>query len=238
MKATVLSICLITTLSLMMSGCNRFDCIDGSGNQISDSRTVEPFTYVETSGSIKLVLKQGPQELRIVADDNIMKEIRTSVSGNTLKIDMDGNFCNTGPVTVYLSAKSYEGFDVSGAVEVESDGLLQVKDFEMELSGSSKVNLNLNAAEVSTKSSGASEIFLKGQASIHDVELSGSSSISALDFVVGKYRIESSGASNSKINVLSDLRVKSSGASDVEYRGNPSNVSNDNSGASSLRKIK
>ena len=222
----------------MMSGCNRFDCIDGSGNQISDSRTVEPFTYVETSGSIKLVLKQGPQELRIVADDNIMKEIRTSVSGNTLKIDMDGNFCNTGPVTVYLSAKSYEGFDVSGAVEVESDGLLQVKDFEMELSGSSKVNLNLNAAEVSTKSSGASEIFLKGQASIHDVELSGSSSISALDFVVGKYRIESSGASNSKINVLSDLRVKSSGASDVEYRGNPSNVSNDNSGASSLRKIK
>jgi hypothetical protein len=91
---------------------------------------------------------------------------------------------------------------------------------------------------VRTQSSGASEIFLKGQASSHEVELSGSSSIDALDFVVGKYRIESSGASNSKINVLSDLRVKSSGASDVEYRGNPSNVSNDDSGASSVRKIK
>ena len=232
------NICLVTTIGLMVSGCNYFNCIEGSGNQISDSRKVEPFTYVETSGSIKLVLKQGQQDLRIVADDNIIKEIRTKVSGNTLKIDVDGNFCNTGQITVYLSSQSYEGVDVSGAVEIVSDGLLQLKDFELQLSGSSKVNLNLNAANVRTQSSGASEIFLKGQASSHEVELSGSSSIDALDFVVGKYRIESSGASNSKINVLSDLRVKSSGASDVEYRGNPSNVSNDDSGASSVRKIK
>jgi hypothetical protein len=96
----------------------------------------------------------------------------------------------------------------------------------------------MNAANVRTTSSGASEIFLKGQASSHEVDLSGSSEINALDFVVGKYRIESSGSANSKINVLNELEVKSSGSSDVEYRGNPSKLSNDDSGASSIRKIK
>ena len=238
MKTSVLGISLVAAASLIFSGCNRFGCIEGSGNQITANRTVEPFTFIETGGSVKLILKQGPESLRIVADDNIMEKIRTRVRGNTLTIDMDGNFCNSGPIIVYVSSKSYEGIDASGAVEIVSDGLLQVKDFELELSGSSKVDLNLNAANVLTQSSGSSEISIKGQASTHEVDLSGSSSIDALDFIVGRYRIESSGASESRINVLNELSVKSSGSSDIEYRGNPSKVQNDDSGASSLRKIK
>lgn len=237
MKISILKGCLIAVAGLLIAGCNT-DCIQGSGNQVTTTREVAPFTFVETSGSIKLVLKQGPQELKITADDNLIDEIRTNVSGNTLEIDMKGNFCNTGPITVYLSSQAYEGVNASGAVEIVSDGLLQLKDFEMDLSGSSIVDLNMNAANVSTKSSGSSEISIKGQASSHDVDLSGSSAVNALDFVVGKYRIESSGASESKINVLNELEVKSSGSSDVEYRGNPSKVSNNDSGASSVRKIK
>lgn len=237
MKALVSKIGIIATAAFLLAGCNA-DCIKGSGNQISKTRDIEPFTFVETSGSIKLVLKQGPQQLRIVADDNIIEEIRTRVKGSTLRIDTKANLCNTGPITVYLSSQGYEGIDASGAVEIESDGLLQVKDFELELSGSSKVKLNLNAANVRTSSSGASEILLKGQASSHELELSGSSDLNALDFVVGKYDIESSGASESRINVLNELHVRSSGSSDVEYRGNPATVRTKESGASSLRKIK
>ena len=237
MKSSILSICVLSIISSIASGCNGFDCVDGSGNQVSENRTVEPFTFIETSGSVKLILKQGPQQLRITADDNIIKEIRTKVNGGTLSIDMKGNFCNTGPITVYLSSQGYEGVEVSGAVNIESDGILQVKDFELNLSGSSEVKLNLNAANVRTSSSGASEIFLKGQASTHAVDLSGSSTVEASDFVVGKYMIESSGATKSRINVLNELSVKSSGSSDVEYRGNPTKLSNDDSGASSIRKI-
>ena len=223
---------------LAITACNGFDCVDGSGKQVYQTRKVEPFTKVETGGSLKLVLKQDAnQSVRIVADDNIQKSIKTYVDGNTLKIKMDGNFCNTGPITVYLSAKSYEGVDASGAVEVESDGKLQTKDFYLDLSGSSKVTLDLNAANVETKSSGASEIHLKGQASSHRIDMSGSGSVDAFDFVVGKYKIESSGASESKINVLNELSVHSSGSSDVKYRGNPQKVINDESGASSVKKI-
>ena len=238
MKALITGLSLSVISSLIFTGCNSVDCISGSGKKISKTRDVEPFTNIETAGSFKLILKQGPSELRIVADDNIMDEIETRVKGNTLSIDTKGDLCNPGPITIYLSSQGYEGVDASGAVEIESDGLLQLKDFEMDLSGSARVNLNMNAANVKTTSSGASEIFFKGQASSHDLELSGSSTVNALDFVVGKYNIESSGASESKINVLNELHVNSSGSSDVEYRGNPSTVKNDNSGASDLRRIK
>ena len=226
------------SIGILLSSCSGLDCIEASGNQISQDRNVGSFTRVETSGSMKIILKQGPvNSVKITADDNILKEIETNVSGNKLYIDLEKNFCNSGPITVYITSKDYEGVSASGAVEVLSDGKLNLNDFELDLSGSSKVDLDLNAANVKTSSSGASEIFLKGQAGSHELDLSGSTSVEALDFVVGRYRIESSGASNSRINVLNELNLSSSGSSDVEYRGNPSNIKNDESGASSLKKI-
>ena len=238
MKKTTFGISFISSIILLLhSGCN-LDCITSSGKQVSQVRSVDSFSSITTSGTVKLVLKQGPsQEVRIVADDNIQDEIRTHVNGKTLKIEMEGNICDGGQIIAYLTAPNFEGVDASGAVELTSDGNLKVQDFAIRISGSSKVNLDLNAANVITKSSGSSEIHLKGQAGSHDVDLSGAGSIDALDFIVGKYSIETSGASQSRINVLNELRVKSRGASDVQYRGNPSQISNDESGASSLKKI-
>ena len=238
MKKTTFGISFISSIILVLhSGCN-LDCITSSGKQVSQVRSVDSFSSITTSGTVKLVLKQGPsQEVRIVADDNIQDEIRTHVNGKTLKIEIEGNICDGGQIIAYLTAPNFEGVDASGAVELTSDGNLKVQDFAIRISGSSKVNLDLNAANVITKSSGSSEIHLKGQAGSHDVDLSGAGSIDALDFIVGKYSIETSGASQSRINVLNELRVKSRGASDVQYRGNPSQISNDESGASSLKKI-
>ncbi len=228
----------ILSIGILLSSCSGFDCIEASGNQISQDRNVGAFTRVETSGSMKIILKQGPgNNVKITADDNILKEIETYVRGNKLTIDLEQSFCNAGPITVYVTSNNYEGVEASGAVEILSDGNLKLNDFELDLSGSSKVDLDLNAANVKTSSSGASEIFLKGQAGSHELDLSGSTSVEALDFVVGRYRIESSGASNSRINVLNELNLSSSGSSDVEYRGSPSNIKNDESGASSLKKI-
>ncbi|SKB33312.1 head GIN domain-containing protein [Daejeonella lutea] len=225
-------------VGVLFSSCNGFNCVSGSGNQVSETRDVGSFTRVETSGSIKVILKQGPvNSLKITADDNIMKELETYVRGNRLIIDLDGSFCDVGPITVFVTSKEYQGIEASGAVEILGDGKLTVNDFDLDLSGSSKVDLEINAANVKTSSSGASEIFLKGQAGSHELDLSGSSSVDALDFVVGRYRIESSGASDSRINVLNELEISSSGSSDVQYRGNPTKIKNDESGASSLKKI-
>lgn len=225
--------------AVLISGCNSLDCVSGSGNQVTQTRDVDPFTAVEVGGAIKLVIKQdSSQQLRIVADDNIQERIDTRVSGNTLSIEMDGNFCETGPVTVYASAKTFKGVSASGAVEVLSDGKISSDSFELDLSGASKVMLDLNTGEMRTDASGSTEVKLKGQARSHKIELSGAGEVNALDFVVGDYQIRTSGSSDLRINALNNLDVESSGSSEISYRGNPKNVSNRNSGSSSLNKIK
>jgi len=75
------SLNLIVYLSLgllLLSSCNGFDCINGSGNQVTESRDIGTFTQVETSGSLKIVLSQdSTSSVRILADDNIQDEIKT-----------------------------------------------------------------------------------------------------------------------------------------------------------------
>ena len=230
---SILALCI-----LLLSSCSEVNCISGSGNQVAENRKIDPFTKIEASGSMKLVLIQDSlSSLKIVADDNIQKEIQTRVKGNTLIIDMETGFCDSGPITIYLSSKNYEAIEASGAVEIVSDGKLNVQDFVLDMTGSSKVNLDLNAASLKTSSSGSSEINLKGQAGSHDLDLTGSSEVEAVDLVVGKYKLRSSGASHSRINVLNELDISSSGASEVEYRGKPDRITNNESGASSLKVI-
>ena len=232
------SIAYLSVGVLLLSSCNGFDCINGSGNQVTESRDIGTFTQVETSGSLKIVLSQdSTSSVRILADDNIQKEIQTRLSGNTLKIDIEGNFCDAGPITIFLGSKDYQKIESSGSVEVLSEGKLNLNELDLDLQGSSKVMLDLNVKSLMTSSSGSSEIILKGQAGSHDLDMTGSSSVEALDFVVGEYRINSTGASKSQINVLNSLEVDSRGASEVEYKGKPSKIKKDNSGASVVRSI-
>lgn len=223
---------------LFLSSCQGIDCISGSGNQITVNRDIDNFTKIETNGSFEIIIKQdSSSSVRIQADDNIQDKIETSVRGNTLSIDMDGNFCDSGPIQLYISSRDFEKIKASGAIDIRSDGVLNVNDFELSLSGSSKIMLEMNARTLRTSSSGSSEIDLKGQAGSHELDLSGSSNIEALDFVVGEYNINSSGSSKSRINVLNVLNVRSSGSSKVEYRGKPSKVSNQDSGSSKVISI-
>ena len=221
----------------LLSSCG-IDCIDGSGNVVTDVRKVDNFTKIDIGGGYKVILKQdSSMTVAVTIDDNLQEEVETSVSGGVLKVKSEHNICDATEAVLTIGVASLEGIDASGAIELQSEGTLNVKDLNLDLSGAGKVNLALNAANVYTEASGSSELMFSGQATSHKVDISGSGKLTALDFVVGSYSIETSGASECKINVLNSLTVNTSGASSIEYKGNPSNVVNHESGASSIKKI-
>ncbi len=228
---------LVALLLVGLSSCI-YHCVRGSGNQATEIRKVSDFSMIKISGGFKVVLKQDSSlSLKITADDNLLKYVKTEVDGSKLHIYTKRNMCNTGEMTVYVGVKNLEEIKASGAVEVETDGKLNTKDFRIDLSGATKVTMDINAANVTTTGSGATELNLKGQATSHNIDLSGSGKVYALNFVVGTCQISTSGVGHSEVNVLNTLNIHSSGASDVQYRGNPSSVTNDKSGASSVEKV-
>jgi hypothetical protein len=241
MKKSYLQIFVLVAMlsaSLLSSSCRRFRKVQGSGKPATEKRTVVSFSKVDVSGGLKVTLTQDSSSVvTVTADDNLLKYIKTEIDGNKLRIYTTRNIQSQTEVAISIGLKQLESLDVSGAVEVYSIGRITTGDLDLSLSGSTHVDLDLSARDVHTDGSGATEIKLKGQAASHHVSLSGSGDIDALDFVVVKYDIETSGASHCKINVLKDLSVHSSGSSEIEYRGSPSNVSSDKSGAASITKI-
>ncbi len=240
MKKFSFNIAVITALVSVgiLSSCRNLKCVRGSGNISTENRKADEFSKLDVSGAFKVHLKQDSSlTISIKGDDNLLKYVSTSVEGGELRIKSKKNFCDADSIVINIGIKSLSAIGASGAVEVSSYGKITTGDISFDLSGATKVNLDLNAAKVTTEGSGMSELNLTGQAASHHVEASGVSKLNAFDFVVGDYDINTSGVSNCKINVLKTLNVHSSGAADIEYKGSPATVNNDKSGASSIKKV-
>ncbi|WP_419800908.1 head GIN domain-containing protein [Mucilaginibacter sp.] len=230
---------LLSALFLLFSGmvsC-KSHCEKGSGKMASEDRKLDAFTKISTSGNFKIVLKQGPAAVKVSADDNLLKIVETKVSGDELKISVSNDICTDKQLEVAITNPDFKAVKSSGALDLSADGKLNIKDFDMELAGVSKVNLDLTAANVKTLANGSSEINLKGQATTNNVTLNGSANLNALDFIVASYHIETRGDAHCKVNVLSELDVNVSGSGDVQYKGNPGKINNENAGSTSLKKI-
>ena len=229
---------LIAVLLLSVLSSCRFGCIKGSGHQVTEAHKMNDFTRLDISGGFKINLKQDSSlTVSVTADDNLMKYIHASLDGDKLRIYSKKNLCGSGEIVLNIGVKNLEVIKISGGINLATDGKLITKDLHLELNGASKIDMDLNAANVFTEGSGSTDMTLRGQASSHKIEFAGSGKVKALDFVVGSYDIETTGASDCSINVLKDLNIKTTGAADIKYRGNPTSVNTSKTGAASVTKI-
>lgn len=236
-RISLLFVIVAVVCTSVLSSCH-IGCIKGSGNEASETRKTGDFSKIDISGGFKITLKQDTSKsLVVTTDENLMKYVRTEVGGGKLRILTRKNICNDAPIAITLNVGAINEIIGSGAVELASEGRINTQNLKLQFSGASKVNMDVSAADVKTETAGAAEIVLKGQAASHNVEISGVGKLQAFDFVVGNYKINTSGSADCEINVLKSLVVNTQGASDIKYRGNPTKVETEKSGAASVKKV-
>ena len=131
----------------LASGCWAIPEDRSTGNFIKEERNVSNSSRLNVGGAFKVFLAQGDQEKIVIeADADEMKDIKTEVAGNTLKIYMDSQWSSRyHEITIWLTFKNLEKIDFSGAVEVESQGMLNFSELDMDISGASEINLDMKA---------------------------------------------------------------------------------------------
>jgi hypothetical protein len=82
--------------------------------------------------------------------------------------------------------------------------------------------------------SGASDLKLSGSGEDLVMDVSGAGTADLADFQVGDASIEASGASSAKVNASGRLDAEASGASHLEYFGNPTLGRIEATGASTI----
>ena len=203
----------VAALSLSILSSCRLGCVKGSGHQITENHKASDFTRLDISGGFKINLKQDSSlTVSVTADDNLMKYIHINSEGDKLRIYSKKNICGSGEIVLNIGVKNLEVIKTSGGISLVTDGKLNTKDLHLELNGASRIDMDLNAANLFTEGSGSTDMTLRGQATSHKIEFAGSGKVKAGDFVVGSYDIETTGASECTINVLKDLNVNTTGA--------------------------
>jgi Putative auto-transporter adhesin, head GIN domain len=190
----------------------------GSGQLATETRPVSGFTKVELSGTGELTIeKTGTESLTISAEENILPQLTSEVSGDTLILGTKPNatIVTTKPITYSLTVKDLTGLALSG-------------------SGSIRIP-NLTTAALSIKISGSGTITANGTANDQDLEISGSGRYLAdgLTSKTVKARISGSGAASVAATDVIDVEISGSGS--LTYSGNPQ-VTQEISGSGKLIK--
>ena len=185
--------------------------------QKTETRTITGFKKIEAGGAINLgISAQNEYGVEIQADDNLLADIKTEVSGETLKIYSEDKISPKTKIIIKISMPAIEGLDVSGA----SSGNIS----------------NVVADSLDLQASGASKIKIDGQVKNLRADANGASSIDAENLRTENAKVEASGASKAMIVAINDLNVSASGASKITYTGEPKNIKQNSSGASSVTK--
>jgi hypothetical protein len=172
-------------------------CSTGSGNIVTEDRTVDDFDRIEISSAVtvELVVEPGAETTVSVAyDDNLIDRVETEARSGTLFISVDGNIAAFGDGRfVSVTVDSLEAIDVSGAVELRGSG--EVDTYDLAVSGASDVDLrDLTASEVDIEVDGASEVSIWASQSVTG-DVSGASEVT-VHGDPGNVNVETSGASD------------------------------------------
>jgi len=209
----------------------------GYGQKATRSFDLHDFDRLEMGSAFKVLVTQGPA-YSIVAkgDRDDLDDLDLKVSGKTLRAGYKSKPSNRKGVTFEIQMPELRGLELSGAVLFEGKGFKRVSSFDLDVSGASKVKLEVEADELELDASAASNIVLVGSANRLSGELSGASYLDASRFPVRKVEIEASGASSATVTASEAVHADASGASSIRYSGMATSIVTKSSGASSIKK--
>ncbi|MDD3077954.1 MAG: DUF2807 domain-containing protein [Paludibacter sp.] len=202
---------------------------------IDESRTVDKFTALEVSGNINLeYVQDSVKSVTISAPEKLLPYVKTVVTNGKLNIYCEKVFINR-KINVKITNDSLIEIDASGASKIESNSLLKVPEFKLDLSGASQVRMDVEVSGLfDADLSGASYADIDGRATSVKIEADGASKIEA-DQLQGEYvKAEASGASHVRVYATENFDGHASGAGHIECKGNPKKFNKSESGGSNI----
>lgn len=203
-------------------------CIDditirGNGIGATQGRSVSGFDKVMSSGNFEVHITKGNGfELVLNAEENILPYIETSLSGNTLLIDIPGlhNVKNRLPMKVFITVPTLTGVKQSGSGNITTDYFTTDK-MELFISGSGSISTAVDANIVDAFISGSGWLKIAGDANQSNLSISGSGNIDSYNLMVNDCDANISGSGNMQVNAIQSIYAKISGSGSIYYSGNP-----------------
>lgn len=227
----------------------------GAGKVVTREFDYSDFTNVEVACCFKVdIARSDSYSVTVTGNESLFDHINIDKSGNTLKISVKPFHFHTRPTLgahitmpmlnkLRLSAAakcSVNGFsspekldvNLSGASTLDID--IEAGKTKVEVSGASKLHGNMTLGDSEFTLSGASRMELKGSARNVELNAWGASRLEMAGYALEDAKIDLKGASQAGVSVSGKLDLDISGSSRLTYCGSPTIGSVKVSGASTL----
>ena len=214
--------------------------VAGSGKIVTATREVNGFTAVDLKYPAQVTITQGANEsLTITADDNLLPQLNTTVTGSVLTIEnSESNWAQrvnaTHTVQVNITVKNLSELRLSGAGSITANSL-EAGDLRVSASGTGNVTLaNINVTNLDLSLSGTGKITASGTAQSTTLHLSGVGSFDGADLATQNMDATVSGVGSATVWVKSALTADISGTGSIRYYGSPASIDRHVSGVGSI----
>ncbi len=209
------------------------------GNPKTETLEFSDFSAVDAGSAFQVnIIQSDTFSVKITAGENIFDRIQVTQDGQTLKIQVNpGVFFGTFDAKAEITMPTLNSLDISGASHGTVDGFNNADKFTAKVSGASLLELtNFKVGDVDFELAGLSHLTGSGTGGNLTSTVSGGSNLDLTNFQVTNADVDLSGGSHGTVNLNGQLNVQASGASSLDYLGEPTLGTINTSGASSINK--
>lgn len=250
----------IVVVVAILTGCSYSSEGLIGGNTVEKTFNITNFKSLEIGSAFDVDVVPGDYRVEIIIDESLVDDLLVQKNGDTLKIGLGSKWqfsffegpkvlkarihmpiieninasgatsLNIGDEMMYTDAVT---FDLSGASHVKAT--IKTDYVAFDISGAGRYEGSIETETLDAYISGASDMDAHGRANKVRMDLSGASRFGQADFEANSVSIKASGASSVRMMVKDEARLDASGASTIDLKGSPKLLSEQSSGASTIK---
>lgn len=239
---SVRSFWLLMAMPLLIASCDEIGGkrVHGDGNVKTDDRSVSSFKTIELKVAADVYIAEGDHAgVKVEGDDNLLQYVEVEQHGDGVVVRQRPGFnleSNSG-LKIYITTPLIDKIEASCACNIESQSKITSPDgLEVHFSGAGNIHLDVDAPHVDARLSGAGNIYLKGQTKDVKLNLSGAGNAHCYDLLAENTDVSISGFGSAEVYASVKLSASVSGAGNVDYKGNATDVEQHVSGAGGVHK--
>jgi len=233
---------LIIILTCSCAGLTSKKIINGNGNRITINRSTTDYDAISLSDWFNVELVDGKEgKLTLKGEGNLLKHIITDIRNGELYLGVEQGYqlepssLKEG-IQVIVPVERINSIAMSGSGNIVSKITLRSQDFNMRMSGSGDITMDLEVETLSAAMSGSGDMNLSGRARSFEASTSGSCNIKAYDLETDNVGATLSGSGTLKFTARKNIKARISGSGNISYRGNPEKVDAKISGSGIISK--
>jgi len=198
--------------------------VKGNGTITTITHTTSDYDAINVVGFMDVKLEKGTEgSITVKTDENLQEYIIVETKNGTLslKIKKGMNLSTNKGVIITVPFSEISKVSLTGSGDVYTADMIKTDSFEVNLTGSGDMILEVKASTIDAKITGSGDLKVSGETNDLEIKITGSGDFAGKSLIAKNTQAYISGSGDASVYASNSLKARVSGSGDISYSGNP-----------------